>query len=336
MHNSNIFYGDVAMQLKNFLAENSYSQVFVLVDENTQQFCLPKLGNVNFQIIKIESGEKHKNLQTCEFVWKEFIHNKADRSSLLINLGGGVITDLGGFVASCYKRGIDFIHIPTTLLAMVDASIGGKTGIDFHFEKNMIGLFSEAKVIFIDPIFLETLDARQIKNGKAEMLKHGLIASKEHYQKCLQSFLPSLEEIQESIEIKLHIVASDPKEKGIRKTLNFGHTLGHALETCFLKNGKVILHGEAIVQGMIWAITLSSKLHYLEEQIATTLKQDLVAIYGKISISSTEINEILAHILNDKKNEKAKVQWVILEEIGKAKWNIVCKEEDVSTLLSTV
>ena len=257
MLNPIIKYGSIKEELHSFLATNKYTQVFILVDENTLEHCLPLLPNFDYQIIKIESGERNKNIETCQKIWQNLLNNNADRKALLINLGGGVISDMGGFCASTYKRGIDFINIPTTLLAMVDATIGGKTGIDFGFQKNMIGLFSLAKTVLIDATFLKTLNYRQIKSGKAEMLKHGLIANEQHFTQIISSAIPNLDLIKASIAIKQEIVSTDPFEKGIRKSLNFGHTLGHALEAYYLANNLDILHGEAIAQGMIWAIQLS-------------------------------------------------------------------------------
>ena len=243
---------------------SSYSAIAILVDEHTKMNCLdiflkeclinPKL------IIEIHSGEEHKNLSTCEHIWQKLTTAQIDRNSLLINLGGGVIGDLGGFAASCYKRGIDFIQVPTTLLAMVDASVGGKLAIDLENFKNQIGLFKSPKGVYIFPKFLQTLNQRQIVSGYAEIVKHALIADKDYWQLLMETSIEKInweETIYHSITLKNNIVESDPFEENKRKILNFGHTLGHAIESYYLKKEKDILHGEAVALGMYLEAELS-------------------------------------------------------------------------------
>ena len=217
---------------------SGYSKVAILVDENTKRDCLPKLPQFeNPIIIEIKSGEENKNINTCNFIWEQLTAQHFDRNSLLINLGGGVIGDMGGFAASTYKRGIDFIQIPTTLLAMVDASVGGKLGVDFNGLKNQIGLFNNPESVLIFPEFLETLPENQLKSGFAEVVKHALISDKNLWEELTSTTFDKLNWeaiILTSIQIKNNIILSDPFEKGNRKKLNFGHTFGHAVESYYL------------------------------------------------------------------------------------------------------
>lgn len=258
-----IHFGQKAYaELQHYLESNTLSKVFILVDSNTHIVCLAKfLSHVEFyspiEIIEIPAGESHKNINTCMQVWRSLRDLSADRKSLVINLGGGVVTDLGGFVASTFKRGIEFINVPTTLLAMVDASVGGKTGVDLDLSKNQIGTISFAKMVLIDPLFLDSLPAHEMRSGLAEMLKHGLIFDRNYWNhlKDLKALkLSDLDQlIHHSVKLKHSIVSKDPNEMGERKFLNFGHTLGHAIESYCLENQKqnALLHGEAIAIGMI-------------------------------------------------------------------------------------
>ena len=267
-NNSQIIIGeDVFLELKKTLKAYQFHKKFLLVDENSFTHCVSEfivqtdLTN-DIEIIEIESGEENKTLEICQYIWQTFLDFNADRKTLLINLGGGVITDLGGFIASTYKRGIDFINVPTTLLAQIDASVGGKVGIDFNNFKNIIGVFNEPKLVVIYPYFLKTLNKRQMLSGYVEALKHGLIADK-LYWKILQTGLLSDANnweklIESSIEIKNNIVKNDFEENGERKKLNFGHTIGHAIESHSLKHDKFpLLHGEAIAIGIICEAYLS-------------------------------------------------------------------------------
>src|SRR6201996_7996258 len=262
-----IYFENTLAELVNFINKGNYSRFFVLTDENTGKHCLPLIRKYidnldNFDIIEINAGEENKNIDFCVGVWKMLIDFSADRQSLLINLGGGVISDLGGFSASTYKRGIDFVHVPTTLLSQVDASVGGKTGIDLDNIKNIIGTFTQPKAVFIAYDFLKTLPPRQILSGLAEMLKHGLITDAAFWNDLKNSDLsfPGEELIYKSIQIKNKVVLEDPKEMGIRKSLNFGHTIGHAVETnSLLHDENPLTHGEAIAIGMICESYLSHK-----------------------------------------------------------------------------
>ena len=324
-------------EINNFLKEQSYSKIFILVDENTHHFCLPDFTmhletNVSIEIIEIEAGEIYKTLDTCDGVWKALSELGADRKSLLINLGGGVVTDLGGFVAATFMRGIDFLNIPTTLLAMVDASVGGKTGVDLGALKNQVGVISLPKMVFINTRFLKTLPENQLRSGLAEMLKHGLIFNQVHWNK-LQHIKdlagPEMEElIHESVAIKNEIVTEDPTEKGLRKILNFGHTLGHAIESYFLKSEtkNTLLHGEAIAIGLILESFLSSELNDLSKNDVIEIKQRISNIFNTVSFSKSDIDKIIDLLKFDKKNTFGNINFVLLKEI--AKTEIDCKIPD--------
>jgi 3-dehydroquinate synthase len=311
--------------LNEFLDKNSYSKVFVLVDENTHENCLPKFmaqitGTVDFEIIEIESGEINNNIDTCTVVWGALSELDADRKSLLINLGGGVVTDLGGFVASTFKRGIDFINIPTTLLAMVDASVGGKTGVDLGPLKNQIGVINQPEMVLIVSSFLETLEERQIQSGFAEMLKHGLIQDATYWEtlKTLNDFEDIDNLIFHSVQIKSKVVLQDPTEQNIRKILNYGHTLGHAVESYFLesKEHDLLLHGEAIAIGMILEGYLSHKLCELPIEQLEDIKTTFLNRYPKTAFKAADIETILSLLKFDKKNTHGHINFVLLKSIG--------------------
>ena len=275
----------------------------------------------------MEVGEIHKNIATCTEVWGALSDLGGDRKSILINLGGGVISDLGGFVACTFKRGIDFINIPTTLLSMVDASIGGKNGVDLGNLKNQIGIIREPKAVIVDTQFLSTLPQNEMRSGLAEMLKHGLIFDKKYWDKFKD--LKSLntdnlnELIHQSIEIKNEIVCEDLTENGIRKSLNFGHTLGHAIESYFLENDNKtsLLHGEAIAVGMILESFISREKELLTNEEYQEIKYIINDIFERVEFSQIDIEKIIELLIFDKKNEFGKVQFALLDGIGKIKIN---------------
>jgi 3-dehydroquinate synthase len=257
------------------LIERSYSKVFVLADENTQKYCLKALTKYLFDIklIVIPSGEQHKTLETAQKIWNYLQEKNADRNSVLINLGGGIVSDIGGFCASTFKRGMDYINVPTTLLSMVDSGIGGKTGIDYNGIKNAIGTICQPKAIYINPKLLNTLPKDELLNGFAEIMKHGLILDKSYWEKITKTGFDDWDKmsslINGSIKIKLEVIKKDPFEKSFRKILNFGHTIGHAIEAYSLKHDKKPLkHGEAIAIGMICEAYLSkTQLELTNEQL---------------------------------------------------------------------
>jgi 3-dehydroquinate synthase len=323
--------------LENLLQPDVYSKIFVLVDENTNEYCLPYfLSNlpteIEIEIIEIEAGEENKNMYTCIDLWHTLIDLEADRKSILLNLGGGVITDIGGFVASTFKRGIDFINIPTTLLAMVDASVGGKTGVDLGNLNNQIGVINEPKSVIILSKFLETLPSNQMRSGLAEMLKHGLIYDKLYWDKLKNLNDLNTDDldilIKQSIEIKNEIVSQDLKENGIRKALNFGHTLGHAIESYFLESEdkKQLLHGEAIAVGMILESHISYQSNFISKDDFAEIKYIITDIFEKIIFNESDIQNIMNLLIFDKKNEFGNVQFTLLNKIGESKINQIVDE----------
>jgi len=331
----NIIFDDSLQSLNNFLSENKYSLFFVLVDENTKQHCLPVLKSVlnNVIVIETQSGETNKNISTCEIIWQQLIEYNADRKALFINLGGGVIGDMGGFAASCYKRGIDFINIPTTLLSQVDSSIGGKLGIDFKYGKNLIGLFKNPKAVFVSSHFFKTLPQRQLINGWSEIFKHALIQDKDQWQKYIDIDLLHTDMndiVYHSLLIKKAVVEEDPFEKGLRKILNFGHTIGHAIEAYSLENEEdSLLHGEAIAIGMICEAYLSVKKCGLQQSELDEIKILLLKHFPKHNITLFDTEKLLAIMSIDKKNEGSVIMAALLSEIGKCQYDITLTKEDV-------
>ena len=320
--------------LNSHIKDIKYSKIFIIVDENTHNHCLPYFLSqlvtvLDIEIIEIEAGETHKTIDTCLGVWNALSELGADRKSLLLNLGGGVITDLGGFIASTFKRGINYINVPTSLLAMVDASIGGKTGVDLGHLKNQIGIINSGEMVLIDTKFLKTLPENQMRSGLAEMLKHGLIYSEQYWNKFNNlSELPltNIDNlIYESICIKKSIVEQDPSEENLRKTLNFGHTLGHAIESYVLSNPSKnnLLHGEAVAIGMVLACYISSELLSFSKEVNDNIKDILISIYGKVTITETDYMPIIELLKYDKKTEHGIVNFVLLESIGNTKINCV-------------
>ncbi|AZA83579.1 3-dehydroquinate synthase [Chryseobacterium lactis] len=325
-------------QLNSFLHDKTFSKIFILVDENTHEYCLPTLlanmeTDLGFEILEIEPGEEMKNIQTANQLWEILTEMQADRKALVINLGGGVITDMGGFVASTYKRGIQFINIPTTLLSMCDASIGGKTGIDLMHYKNMVGTFAFPEQIFIYPKFLGTLPFKELRSGFAEMLKHGLIADKAHWNQLIQIHKLDVEavvpHIQTSMNIKQDVVEKDFHESNIRKTLNFGHTIGHAVESLCLQQGNPILHGEAVAMGMISEAHLAYLEGLISEEDSKIVIENVQRYYPYLDISDFKDEDIAALLLNDKKNIDSKINFSLLSGIGTCIYDHQCTQKNI-------
>lgn len=317
----------VFKDLNSFLKKQKYSGYFILCDENTLKNCLPTLITQckelkNAEIFEIESGENSKSLQLCSQLWEALLSYNADKNSLIINLGGGVISDLGGFIASVYKRGIDFINIPTSLLAMADASVGGKTGIDFSGLKNTIGTITQPKGVFVYPDYLNTLPPRHIANGMAEVYKIALISDKTFWKKLRSSnnFDPAA--ITQSIMLKNNIVKKDPFDKGIRKALNFGHTIGHAIESVLLASEVDILHGEAVLAGMICESKISLEKKLISKTEFTEMVETLTKKFSFAPLPALLFGEIIKATVNDKKNSKTQIQCALLNGIGKNKINV--------------
>ncbi|HAA16527.1 MAG TPA: 3-dehydroquinate synthase [Cytophagales bacterium] len=331
-----VFTADIAAELRNFLQSNEYSKILLLCDTNTEKHCYPLIKEVMPKEISmrvaIPPGEEHKRIETVVSLWDGLTRQHFDRKALMINLGGGVIGDMGGFAAATYKRGIDFINIPTTLLAMVDASVGGKLGIDFEGFKNQVGVFKDPTRVFIDPVFLNTLPERQLRSGYAEILKHGLIANAWYWERHIESPWrehPWATIIEHSVGIKQGVVTADPFEKGLRKILNFGHTIGHAVETFFLKEGPVLLHGEAIAVGMVAEAFLSTKLTGLPEDQRDAIARYLVDTFGHVEIPDKLLEEVVELVGQDKKNEANVVKASLLKTIGNCTFNIPVSSGDV-------
>ncbi|MFA9195612.1 3-dehydroquinate synthase [Flavobacterium sp. FBOR7N2.3] len=328
-NNYPIYFNEKGYEALNLhLAENKYSNIFIIVDSQTNEFCLPKLlpyieTDLNVEIIEFEAGEENKNIETCVEIWKVLTELGGDRKSIVLNLGGGVVTDLGGFVASTFKRGVDFIHIPTTLLSMVDASVGGKNGVDLGNLKNQIGVINVPNMVLIDTEYLETVPQNEMRSGLAEMLKHGLIYDKKYWEEFLDistiDFSTLDELIFRSVEIKNEIVKQDPTEKNIRKALNFGHTLGHAIEGYFLESETktTLLHGEAIAVGMILESYISLKKGFISTEEYIQIKTVIKSIYEDIVFEEEDIQPILDLLIHDKKNEYGSIQFALIEGIGK-------------------
>ena len=308
--------------LSNLIEKNNYSTIFILVDENTLEHCYPKfIPNLStdkkIELIEIESGEINKNLETCIGVWNTITELGGDRKSLLITLGGGVITDLGGFVASCFKRGIDFVNIPTTLLSMVDASVGGKTGVDLGVLKNQIGLFANPQMVIVDNAYLETVAPREIKSGTAEIIKYGVTYDINLFNEIKDNKNLKISDlIFRSVEIKNEVVLQDPREKKLRKILNFGHTLGHAIESFYLEseNKENLTHGEAIAIGMVCECYMSAKLLAFPSEKVKEVKEVVVSIYDKITLLKEDFSSILDLLKHDKKNVNGQVNFVLLND----------------------
>jgi len=323
----NISYGSEGLTaLVQQLNKHEYSSLFVLVDENTKQHCLTRfLSHTELNptsVLVMQAGEENKHLSTCEKLWNELSSLGADRNSALINLGGGVVTDLGGFVACTFKRGIDFYNIPTTLLSIVDASVGGKTGIDLGALKNQIGIIQEPQQVVIDSQWLSTLPLEEVRSGFAEMLKHGLIADANYWGKLkdLVDLTPEVLSpyIKPSVAVKSEVVQEDPYEKGLRKILNFGHTLGHAIESYFLvtPSKQRLLHGEAIAIGMVLEAYLSIECCGLSPEEAKEIKLVFQQFYPQVEINEEDVDAILALLRHDKKNKAGRINFVLLTKIG--------------------
>jgi 3-dehydroquinate synthase len=322
-------------ELQAFIDIRNYSAIVILVDENTKKHCLTLLNisHPSLQILEIKSGEQHKTLATCEEIWEKMTSFQLDRKALLVNLGGGVIGDMGGFCAATYKRGIDFLQVPTTLLSQVDASVGGKLGIDFMNFKNHIGVFKDPEAVFINISFLQTLERSELRSGYAEVLKHCLIADRDKWEKIRNKTLEQLdwEDLaRHSIAIKSQITQSDPLEKGIRKILNFGHTIGHAIESYFLNiPGKRLLHGEAVAVGMVCEAFIASKKKFIRQEEVEEISSCIFNIFGTVEIFDFDIDQILPLVIQDKKNDHNTIQCSLLEKIGKANFNIPVTLKDI-------
>ncbi|MDX1653414.1 MAG: 3-dehydroquinate synthase [Brumimicrobium sp.] len=318
------------------------SKKIILVDENTHDFCLPALITSyealnDAEIILLPVGEGNKVMEVCFQVWEAFSNYGIQRKDLIINLGGGVVTDMGGFIASVYKRGLNFINIPTSLLAMVDASVGGKTGINLGSYKNQLGVFSFPVKTYCDPGFLQTLPEKEWLSGKAEMLKHALIADSMHWDELKSIAVNKVNSamIRRSVEIKMDIVEQDPEEKGLRKTLNLGHTVGHALEGLFMEDG-VLTHGECVAWGMVAEAQIANNLGMLGESDLSEIDRVIRSLYEEIELSEGDLKSLIRLMKNDKKNEGEKINFSLPEKIGRVAVNIEVDEGQIIDALKRV
>ncbi len=319
----------LAETLPDFLAQHDFSAIAVLVDSHTKRHCYPLLKPLlpKHTLISIKAGESEKHIGTCQIVWEALTNARFDRHGLLLNLGGGVIGDMGGFCAATYKRGIAFAQLPTTLLAQVDASVGGKLGVDFNGLKNHIGLFQLPDAVLIDPLFLITLPARELRSGFAEVIKHCLIADGAAWNQIRRLDVEQqnwAELVAHSVAIKERITTEDPTEQGIRKVLNFGHTLGHAVETYFLgqPKSKQLLHGEAIAVGMIAEAFMAYQKSMIDGDLLAQIEEYLFSIYGRMPIGANDIEPILALTAQDKKNRGRQVRMALLNDPGSCAFDI--------------
>lgn len=342
-HQQIIFSNNVSNAIDNILSNLSFNKLFVLTDENTATHVLPLLMDnkhiAEAQHISIKAGDLNKNIESTAHVWQQLGEKGATRKSLMINLGGGVVTDLGGFAASTFKRGISFINIPTTLLSAVDAAVGGKTGINFCGLKNEIGVFNEASAVIISTLFLKTLSGDEIKSGFAEMLKHGLLKGEETYRRLLNyDFENSDDEhllalLKESVEVKAEVVKADPHEKGIRRALNLGHTAGHAFESLAMQRLSPIPHGYAVAWGLIVELTLSNMLKGFPSSVIQEIASFIYENYGAFHISCNDYNTILELMRHDKKSEHGEFNFSLLENIGQVTVNCEVSADDVKNAL---
>lgn len=337
VHSNIVFSQQIDAELRKIVQKYPPGKVFLLTDVSAAGFCLPLIQSVidefSVKVVTIGSGEENKNIQSIVNVWDFLSNNGADRKSLLINIGGGMLTDLGGFAASTFKRGLDFVNIPTTLLAQVDASLGGKTGFNFNGLKNEIGVFKEPNFVIINTNFLKTIDRENFLSGYAEMLKHGLIKSREHWQELMAYDMENIdyaalqEIIAYSVAVKEWHVLNDLTEQHIRKALNFGHTVGHAFESYAMKSGRPILHGYAVVYGMIAELYLSAKQCGLGVDELNSISAWMIDKYGKFEIRASDYEPLYQLMTHDKKNEGKRINFTLIPEIGKVEINVDCSKE---------
>lgn len=312
-----------------------YSAIYVLVDSNTRTYCLPYLLELElFQdatVLEIPDGEAYKTLNTCEHLWQTLLNEQADRNALVVNLGGGLVSDLGGFMAGCYKRGIDFINIPTTLLAMVDATVGAKTGINLNHVKNTLGLFNEPQAIYIHIPFLQTLPYEEVLSGYAEMLKHALLSGQSHWEALMDAgpngVIGQPELIQQSLRVKQQVVAQDPTEQGLRKVLNLGHSIGHALEAECARLGQPILHGHAVALGMVAELWIAKETVGFPQQEFETVSNYLLGLYGSFLNIDLSLDNLAKLVGNDKKNRSKQLLFSLLRQIGIPEYDCPVSEE---------
>lgn len=344
-HQELIFTNDVTSNIDALIEKYNPSKVFVLVDENTNKMVLPQLvaqsmAVANASVITIKAGDINKNIESLMHIWSSLVEGGATRKSMLINLGGGVVTDIGGFVGASFKRGIRFVNIPTTLLSAVDAAVGGKTGINFNGYKNEIGAFCEAEVVIISTRYFSTLSHEELLSGYAEMLKHGLISNAEIYNRLLARDVANIDAdsllqlLQESVMVKKRIVEEDPTEKGIRRALNLGHTAGHAFESLALQRKSPIPHGYAVAWGLVVELVLSHMQLQFPSNELTRLATYIYDNYGAFNVTCDDYPALIEFMRHDKKNDSAnEINFTMLKQVGDIHIDCVASEEEIKTAL---
>ena len=337
-----LYTGPVAQHLPAVLESLDASEVFLLADDNTARDCVPVLREAvpalaRASLVVLPAGERHKTVDTTTRIWDHLVEARADRHAVLVCLGGGVVTDVGGFAAGCYKRGIRFVHVPTTVLGQVDAAIGGKTGVDFGGLKNSVGLFRMPEAVVADPAFLATLPPREVRSGMAEMYKHALIRDPGHWAELKGGLGADLLArpdrdalIARSQAIKGAIVAADPEERGLREALNFGHSVGHAIESVLLASPAPALHGEAVAAGMICEAYLSEELTGLDAAAVADVDATLTAVYGRLTLRANRLASVLALVANDKKNRGGVTRMTLLRRIGEPRLGVRVEARSVA------
>lgn len=334
-----IICNNIVEDIKPFIKGYNSNNIFILTDQNTLKHCAGFIKQVEglskAKMITIKAGDDHKSIEAMADVWGFLTENGADRHALLINLGGGMVTDLGGFAASTFKRGIDFINIPTTLLSVVDAAVGGKTGINFHQYKNEIGVIQHADAVLVDTIFLKTMDHDNFLSGFGEMIKHGLISNEKHWNEVSHfnldspdlAILKSL--VRDSINVKSEVVKIDPLEKGIRKSLNLGHTIGHAFESFAMSQERSVLHGFAVAWGLVVELYLSHKKLNFPMSLLEDVEALVTKHYGQFLFSASDYETLFAYMKHDKKNKDGRINFSLMKNIGEVEVDVNCTKEEV-------
>lgn len=342
-HQQIIFSNDVSGSLETVLGGIDYNKTIILTDINTHQFALPKI--IESAVVKqspciiIKSGDMNKNIETAAQVWKQLEEHGATRKTVVINIGGGMVTDLGGFAASVFKRGLRFINIPTTLLGAVDAAVGGKTGINFNGLKNEIGVFNEADAVIISTAFFDTLPSTELKSGYAEMVKHGLLSDRQYFADLINYDITGgnrdelLDLLKRSVIIKRDIVAADPHEQGLRRALNLGHTAGHAFESLAMKRMEPVPHGYAVAWGLIVELVLSHIIYKFPTDILHAVVQFVKENYGTFNITCKDYDTLIALMRHDKKSQSGEINCSLLADIGDIKLGTTVTPDDAKTAL---
>ncbi|MBQ9357809.1 MAG: 3-dehydroquinate synthase [Prevotella sp.] len=340
-----VFSDNIGKVLPEAIACVEHDRLFVVCDRNSRDLCLPLLYDLDLlkdaSVITLDDGDEHKTLEYVEFVWTELQKRGATRHSLAVNIGGGMVTDLAGFAVSTFKRGLPFINIPTTLLAMVDASVGGKTGFNYGGLKNEIGVFRNAEEVIIDTVFLKTLDHANILSGYAEMLKHGLISTlNSQLMTELLTFdidHPDLQQlcrmVADSVQVKQHIVKEDPTEKGLRKALNLGHTVGHAFEALALERHQPVLHGYAVAWGLVCELYLSVAKTGFPVDMMRQVVRFVLEHYGRMAITCDDYPRLLELMTHDKKNTAGQINFTLLGNVGDIRINQTATKAEIEEAL---